>query len=169
MLKYWGSNKLKYLDADFTGCFNIRNSTSSYVFNLGQWSDTVEKCYTNTCHSFHFHVVFVACIEAPGQASWLRNFRASHAWFYLGANSYNISVIQFANNDKSSGSSNYLEVKFLVLKENIWNCLASIEGISIDLMIVDPLTQTLAPKAFKKHVVDMGLVNLLWQGLLLCS
>ena len=40
--------------------------------------------------------------------------------------------------------------------------LVSIVGIPTSLMIADPLTKALAPKDYKEHVRNMGLIDLLY-------
>jgi len=44
------------------------------------------------------------------------------------------------------------------MKEEVQKQRVSIENISTNLMIVDPLTKGLLPNTFIKHVVNMGLV-----------
>ena len=44
------------------------------------------------------------------------------------------------------------------MKEEVEKQRVSIENISTNLMIVDPLTKGLLPNTFIKHVVNMGLV-----------
>ena len=48
--------------------------------------------------------------------------------------------------------SKHIDIKFLVIKEKVQNRLMSIEYISTELVIADPLTKGLPPKVFKEHV-----------------
>ena len=50
-----------------------------------------------------------------------------------------------------------MELKYLTVKEEVQKQRVSIEHISTQLMIVDPLTKGLPPKTFKEHVDQMGL------------
>ena len=51
-----------------------------------------------------------------------------------------------------------MEFKFFVVKEEVHKQIVSIKHISINLMIVDPLTKGLPPKTFTGHVERMGLM-----------
>ncbi|KAF7134721.1 hypothetical protein RHSIM_Rhsim08G0078900 [Rhododendron simsii] len=64
----------------------------------------------------------------------------------------------YSKNDKSSSKSKHIDIKFLVVKERVQNHLMSIEYISTELMIADPLTKGLPPKVFKEHVARAGVV-----------
>ena len=48
-------------------------------------------------------------------------------------------------------------IEVLILKDEIWKQKVSVQHIKIDMMIADPLTKGLQPKAFKGHVQRMGL------------
>ena len=63
----------------------------------------------------------------------------------------------FSKKDKYSNSAKHMELKYLTVKEEVQKQRVSIEHISTQLMIVDPLTKGLPPKTFKEHVDQMGL------------
>ena len=65
-----------------------------------------------------------------------------------------------AKNNKSSSKSKHIKSSFLVLKERVQSLQVSIEHISTNLMIADPLTKGLPPKVFHEHVARMGVVHL---------
>jgi len=48
--------------------------------------------------------------------------------------------------------------RYFVAKEEVQNQRVSIEHISTNLMIVDPLNKGLLPKTFIKHVESMGII-----------
>ena len=48
----------------------------------------------------------------------------------------------------------------MVVKERILSFQVSIEHISANFMIVDPLTKCVPPKMFHEHVARMGVVYL---------
>ena len=52
-----------------------------------------------------------------------------------------------------------MELKYLIVKEDVQKQRVSIEHLSTQLMVADPLTKGLAPKAFKEHVNRMCLEN----------
>jgi len=49
-----------------------------------------------------------------------------------------------------------MELKYFTVKEEVQKHRVSIEHISTNLMIADPLTKGLPPKVFTSHVVNMG-------------
>lgn len=65
----------------------------------------------------------------------------------------------YSKNDKSLSKSKHIDIKFLVIKEKVQNHLMSIEYISTELIIADPLTKSLPPKVFKEHVARAGVVS----------
>ncbi|XP_017438288.1 uncharacterized protein LOC108344344 [Vigna angularis] len=62
-----------------------------------------------------------------------------------------------AKNNKSGCRSKHIDIKYLAIRERVKEKKVVIEHISIEWMIVDPLTKGLPPKNFKDHVVQMGL------------
>ena len=52
-----------------------------------------------------------------------------------------------------------MKLKYFVVKEEVQKHRVSIEHISTNLMIVDPLTKGLSPKVFTGHVVNMGIMS----------
>jgi len=50
-----------------------------------------------------------------------------------------------------------MELKYFVVKEEVQKRRVSIEHISTDLMIVNPLTKGLPPKLYAGHVKNMAL------------
>ena len=69
----------------------------------------------------------------------------------------NNSVVQYAHNNKSSGAAKYIDIKYYVVKDKIWDHVISLEHISTEKMLVDPLTKGLPPNVFREHVASMGL------------
>ncbi|GKD49539.1 hypothetical protein Tco_1278515 [Tanacetum coccineum] len=64
----------------------------------------------------------------------------------------NTASIFFSKNDKYSKDAKHMDIKFFIVKEEIQKQRVYLEHISTDLMIVDPLTKGLPPKAFTQHV-----------------
>ena len=52
-----------------------------------------------------------------------------------------------------------MELKYFAVKEEVQKQRVSIEHISTNLMIADPLTKGLPPKTFTGHVERMGLMS----------
>ena len=52
-----------------------------------------------------------------------------------------------------------MELKYFVIKEEVQKCKVSIEHISTDLMIADPLIKGLPPKLYAGHVKNMGIMS----------
>ena len=53
----------------------------------------------------------------------------------------------------------HMDLKYLVVKERVQKQQVSIENIRTILMVVDPLTKGLPPKAYLEHVMRMSLLN----------
>nr|GEV46985.1 putative zinc finger, CCHC-type [Tanacetum cinerariifolium] len=70
----------------------------------------------------------------------------------------NVATIFFSKNDKYSKGAKHMDIKFFIMKEEIKKQRVYLEHISTDLMIVDPLTKGLPPKAFTQHATK-GLIQ----------
>nr|KYP62335.1 Copia protein [Cajanus cajan] len=69
-----------------------------------------------------------------------------------------IWVVRHSKNDKYSKGAKHMELKYFAVKEEVQKQRVSIEHISTNLMIADPLTKGLPPKTFIEHVKNMGII-----------
>ena len=53
-----------------------------------------------------------------------------------------------------------MNIKYLLVTDEVWKRFISIEHISTKIMIADPLTKGLAPKLFQEHASGMGVIEL---------
>ncbi|RVX18923.1 Retrovirus-related Pol polyprotein from transposon TNT 1-94 [Vitis vinifera] len=107
---------------------------------------------------------FVACFEASSHALWLRNFISGLGVVDSIAKPLriycdNTAAIFFSKNGKFSSGSKHIDLKYLVVKERVQKQQVSIENIRTTLMVADPLTKGLPPKAYLEHVMRMGLLR----------
>ena len=89
---------------------------------------------------------FIKCYEASNHEIWLHNFVTGLRIVDsvdrpLKLFCDNKSAVLYSNNNRSSTKSKYIDIKLLVVKEKDQNGQLSIERISTDSMIVDPLTK----------------------------
>ena len=68
-----------------------------------------------------------------------------------------ITTVFFSKNNKYFKGAKHMELKYLAVKEEVQKQKISIEHISTELMIANPLTKGLVPKTFNNHVNIMGL------------
>ena len=61
----------------------------------------------------------------------------------------NSVAVFFSKNNKYSNSAKHIELKYLTVKEEVRKQRVSIEHISTQLMIANPLIKGLPPKTFK--------------------
>ena len=54
-----------------------------------------------------------------------------------------------------------MEIKYLVIREEVQKHIVSIEYISTNFMIADPMTKGLPPKIFNEHVERMGIFGIM--------
>ena len=71
----------------------------------------------------------------------------------------NAAAVFFSKNNKSGSRSKHIDIKYLVVRENVRENKIIIEHIGTLLMVADPMTKGLPPKLYKSHVDRMGLVN----------
>ncbi|KAK3032791.1 hypothetical protein RJ639_035894 [Escallonia herrerae] len=65
------------------------------------------------------------------------------------------AAVFFSKNNKSSGGTKHIGIKYLVVRERIQNRIVSIQHISTIAMLADPMTKGLPPTLFREHVASM--------------
>ena len=102
--------------------------------------------------------------DATGQAVWLKNLIPAlrivdsisrPITMYCD----NQAAVFFCANDKLSGASKHIDLKYRIVKERNRDRTLNIEHISTKINIADPLTKGLPPSLFQKHILGMGLVD----------
>jgi len=164
MLTYRRSDDLQivgYSDSDYAG--DDRKSTSGYVFTLAQgaisWKSSKQTIVTA---SSTMYAEFIACYEASGQVNWLKKFIPSLKVVDsidkpLKLYCDNEPAVLYAHNNKSSNAAKHIDIKYYVVKDKIRDHVISLEHISTEKMLADPLTKGLPPNVFREHVAGMGL------------
>jgi hypothetical protein len=153
-----------YSDSDFAGCIDSRKSTFSYLFMLARGAISWKSAKQTIIASSTMEAKFVPCFEATVHGLWLWNFISGLGIVDSVSNQLRIycdnsAAVFFFKNDKYSKGAKHMELKYLTVKEDVQKQRVSIEHISTQLMVADPLTKGLAPKTFKKHVNRMGFEN----------
>ena len=164
MLTYRRSDDLQivgYSDSDYAG--DDRKSTSGYIFTLAQgaisWKSSKQTIVTA---SSTMYAEFIACYEASGQVNWLKKFILSLEVVDsidkpLKLYCDNEPAVLYAHNNKSSNAAKHIDIKYYVVKDKIRDHVISLEHISTEKMLADPLTKGLPPNVFREHVAGMGL------------
>ena len=71
----------------------------------------------------------------------------------------NSAAVFFSKNDKYSKGAKHMDLKYLLVKDEVQKQRVSIEHIGTNQMIADPLTKGLSPKIFSGHVRDMEIID----------
>ncbi|XP_059627567.1 secreted RxLR effector protein 161-like [Cornus florida] len=167
MLTYKRTDNLEvigYSDSDYAERMDTRKSTFGYVFMLAEGPTSWKSQKQSLVASSTMEAEFVACYEATCHAIWLRNFITGLSVVDsitkpLKIYCDNDAAIRFSKNNKTTGGSRNIDIKYLAAKERVLYQIVSIEYISTTLMLADPLTKGLSLKLFKDHVARMGLVE----------
>ena len=73
----------------------------------------------------------------------------------------NNPAVQYAHNNKSIGAAKHIDINYYVVKDKVRDKVRdhfiSLEHISTEKMLADPLTKGLPPNVFREHVAGMGL------------
>ncbi|CAJ2673559.1 unnamed protein product [Trifolium pratense] len=165
VLTYRKSDNLEiigYSDSDYAGCPDSKRSTSGYIFLLAGGAVSWKSAKQSLVAPSTMAAEFVACFEASNHANWLRNFVTGLRIIGsierpLKIYCDNSAAVLYSNNNMSSTKSKFIDIKYLVVKERVQEKQLLIEHIGTDLMLADPLTKGLTPKAFHGHVARMGL------------
>ena len=167
MLTYRRSDHLEvigYSDSDYAGCVDTRKSTCGYMYLLAGGAISWKSVKQSVIATSTMEAKFVACFEAMVQAKWLRNFISGLGIVDSIARPLKIycdnsAAVFFSKNDKYSKGAKHMELKYFAVKEEVQKQRVSIEHISTNLMIVDPLTKGLPSKTFTGHVERIGLMS----------
>jgi hypothetical protein len=163
MLTYRRSDSLQiegYSDSDYAG--EERKSTSGYIFTLTGGAISWKSSKQTVTTSLTMYAEFVACYEATGQLNWLKKFIPGlkvidninePMRLYCDNN----PTVQYTHNNRSIDAAKHIDIKYYVVKDKVQDHIISLERISTDKMLVDPLTKGLPPNVFRKHVAGMGL------------
>ena len=96
-----------------------------------------------------------------GQVNWLKKFMLGlkvvddiHKPFKLYCDN-NLAVC-YAHNNKSSGATKHIKIKYY-MKDKVRDHIISLEHISTEKMLADPLTKGLPPNVFREQLAGMGL------------
>ena len=165
MLTFKRSDNLEvigYSDLYFARCVDSRKSTFSYLFMFDGGTISWKSSKQTITATSTMEAKFVACFEATFHGLWLWNFIlglgiVNSISKLLRIYCDNSAAVFFSKNDKYSNGAKHMELKYLTVKEEVHKQRVSIEHISTQLMITDPLTKGLPPKTFKEHVDRMGL------------
>jgi hypothetical protein len=138
MLTYKRSDALEilgYSDSDFARCVDTKKSMSGYVFTLAGGAISFKSSKQIVMASSMMHAEFAACHEATGQALWLKKFIPSlkvvdNIERPLKVYCDNEPTIFYSHNNKSSGATKHIDIKFYIVKEKIQDQTISLEHIS---------------------------------------
>jgi hypothetical protein len=97
---------------------------------------------------------FVAYYAAVGQAMWLKKFVpglrvVDNIERPLRLYCDNEPVVLYAHNNKKTKAVKHINIRFYIVKEKIQNQTISLEHISTEKMIMDPLMKDLPPSVFR--------------------
>ena len=98
---------------------------------------------------------FIACYEASGQVNWLKKFIPSlkvvdNIDKLLKLHCDNEPAVLYAHNNKSSNAAKHIDIKYYVVKDKIRDHIISLEHISTEKMLADPVTKGLPPNVFRR-------------------
>ena len=69
----------------------------------------------------------------------------------------NEPAICYAHNNKSSGATKHIDIKFYVVKDKVRDHSISLEHVSTKKMLAGLLTKGLPPNVFREHLAGMDL------------
>ncbi|XP_068658039.1 secreted RxLR effector protein 161-like [Aristolochia californica] len=167
MLTYRRSDNLDIIgfsDFDFAGSHDSIRSTSGYIFMLGEEAISWKSAKQTLIVSSTMAAEFIACFEASNLEIWLQNFVTGLRVVdgidkSLKIYCDNKSVVLYSNNNRSSTKSKFIDIKFLVVNERVWDRQISIEHIGTSSILADSLTKGLTLKVFHEHTAHMGVIS----------
>ena len=159
-----------YSDLDYAGCIDLRKSTSGYVFMLAGGAVSWRSAKQTLIATSTMEAEFVSCFEATSHGVWLKSFIfelriVDSISMPLKTYCDNSAVVFMAKNNKSSSQNKHIDIKYWAIRERVKEKIVVIEHVSIELMIVDPLTKGMPSLKFKDYVDRLGLGSFMWFSL----
>ncbi|XP_074308032.1 secreted RxLR effector protein 161-like [Silene latifolia] len=153
-----------YYDSDLAGCPDTRICTLGYVYLLCGGAISWRSQKSELLFGSTMMAEYVACYEASIQGTWLRNFISQ-----FGALSFiskplliycdNEAATFFSKHDRITKGSKHMNLKYLLLKQDVKLKKIVVESISTDLQVADIFTKGLLAPTFQKHTESMGLTD----------
>ena len=149
MLTYRRSRDLintSYSNSNFTGCSNDHKSTFGYIFIMVggamSWKNNLQSIITTSI----MEAKYVTCYEATREVVCLRNLISGFPIVEsisrpLTIYCDNTIVVIFSQNNKNSTYTKHFDVKYQFVREKIQEHITCIEHISMNKMLVNPLTK----------------------------
>ena len=69
----------------------------------------------------------------------------------------NEPAVCYPHNNKSNGAAKHIDIKYYIVKDKVRDHIISLEHVSTEKMLADPLTKGLPPNVFREHLAGMGL------------
>jgi hypothetical protein len=100
------------------------------------------------------YVEFIACYEALGQDTWLKNFISDLRVIdsiskLLTIYCDNKATVFFSHDNKSSGASKHIDLRYLVVRERVQDHTINLEHIGTKEMLAGLLMKGLPPHIFR--------------------
>ena len=167
MLTYKRSDQLKvtgYSDSDFAGFPDDRKSTSGFIFMMAGGAVSWKSVKQTLTATSTMEVEYVACYEATCQAMWLKQLIFG---FHIVESISkplviycdNTAAVHLSQNNRSATRSKHFDIKYLFVREKVWEFQTRIEYTATGHMLADPLTKGLPIGVYQRHVTYMGLVK----------
>lgn len=150
----------RYVDSDFAGCVDDKQSTSGHIFFLASavisWRSAKQKALATST----MEAKFIALFEATKKGIWLKNLISFMRTVDIISRPLTVycnnkATVFFSINNKKSEATRLMDVKYLSVKEYIKKGEISVEHIDTKLMLANPLTRSLAMGVFKEHFSSM--------------
>jgi hypothetical protein len=71
----------------------------------------------------------------------------------------NETIVFFSKNNKPSGVSKWIDIKYLIVRDKVKDGTIVIQYINTRAILADSLTKALPPTLYKEHVAGMSLIN----------
>jgi hypothetical protein len=71
----------------------------------------------------------------------------------------NNPTVQYTHNIKSTGAAKHIDIKYYVVKDKVRDYIISLEHISIEKMLADPLIKGLPSNVFREHLAGMDFMG----------
>jgi hypothetical protein len=142
-----------YSNADIAGCVDSQRFRSDYVFRLASGAISWRSCKQTIMTSSTIYAEFIACYEALRHIVWLKNFIPSlrvvdNISKPLTLYRDNKATNFFLDNNKSSGATEHIDLKYLVVRERVQDRTINLKHISTKKILMDPLIKDLPSNIF---------------------
>ena len=136
---------VSYLDSNYVGCLNDKNSTLGSIFILASGAISWKSVKQTLTKSSTMQAKFVTCYKVGTHVMWLISFISMLKVVNSISRPLKVyyddyAAMMFSKNNKISSGFKHIEIKYVVARDMVKNGDILVEHLNTEVMIANPLS-----------------------------